>query len=530
MATSDTPGSSGPPDAGYAERPAGEGYPVRVGAVDVGSNAIRFTAVEFASRAARRELERLRVPVRLGHEVFRTGRLAPETADAAIEALAGFARRMAALDVEHYRAVATSAVRDSDDGAGFVRRVREEAGIRLETISGAEEARLVWLAVRDRLTLADGPWLTMDLGGGSVELSLAEGDALTWTVSHTMGAVRLLEEFESAGGAQAFQELLEEYVGTLRLDAPGIGVRPKVRGLIASGGNIEALADMAGAGATGNDGADHLDLAGLRRLIRELGALSPAQRTERWGLRPDRADVILPAALLYERVARMAGVDDIIVPRVGVKEGVLLDVLDEVVARDRHRRRHDEEAFGGALALGRRFDFNEVHARHVAMLATSLFDQLAPLHGLSQSDRRILAAAALLHDVGQFVAYRRHHKHSYYLIAESELPGFSPRQILAVALVARYHRKAEPKPEHPGFAELDEAERERVCRLAALLRVADALDREHAQRVAGVAASIEDDGVALRVTGSGALELWAMPSKAALFERIFGTKLRVMET
>jgi exopolyphosphatase / guanosine-5'-triphosphate,3'-diphosphate pyrophosphatase len=514
-----------------AGRDAGSGrisYPVRVGAIDVGSNAIRFSAVEFTSRTAKQELERLRAPVRLGHEVFRTGRLAAGAVEAALEALGGFARRMESLDVGPYRAVATSAVRDSEDGVAFVRRARAEAGIQLETITGSEEARLVWLAVRDRFTLGAGPWLIMDLGGGSVELSLAKGAKPAWTVSHTMGAVRLLEVFESAGDGSEFKELLEEYIGTLRLEAPGLRVKARVRGLIATGGNIEALADL-GRGRRGTDGAERLGLAELRRLIGQMGKLSAAQRMERWNLRPDRADVILPAALLYERVARMAGVKEIVVPRVGVKDGVLLDVLDEIAARSRHRRRHDQEAFEGAVGLGRRFDFDEPHARHVAMLAMSLFDQLQPLHHLSESDRRILAAAALLHDVGQFVSYHGHHKHSFYLVAHSELAGFSPRQMPIIGLVARYHRKAEPRPEHPGFAELDAADRERVHKLAALLRVADALDREHVQRVTGVDAIIEDDGVELRVVGSGALESWSMPAKAALFERTFGVPLRVEE-
>lgn len=515
-----------------AGRDAGSGrveYPVRIGAIDVGSNAIRFSAVEFTSRTAKQELERLRVPVRLGHEVFRTGRLAPDAVDAALDALGGFGRRMESLGVGPYRAVATSAVRESEDGAAFVRRARAEAGIRLETITGSEEARLVWLAVRDRFTLGPGPWLIMDLGGGSVELSLAKGEKPAWTVSHTMGAVRLLESFESAGDGSEFHELLEEYIGTLRLQAPGLRVSSRVRGLIATGGNIEALSDL-GRGRHGADGAERLGLSELHRLIVRLAKLSLAQRVEQLGLRPDRADVILPAALLYERVAKMAGVKEIVVPRVGVKEGVLLDVLDEMAARGRHRRRHDQEAFEGAVGLGRRFDFDEAHARHVAMLATSLFDQLQPLHGLSESDRRILAAAALLHDVGQFVSYRSHHKHSFYLVAHSELAGFNPQQMPIIGLVARYHRKAEPRPEHPGFGELDATDRERVQKLAALLRVADALDREHVQRVSGVDALIEDDAVELRVADSGALESWTLPAKAGLFERTFGLPLRVVES
>lgn len=196
----------------------------------------------------------------------------------------------------------------------------------------------------------------------------------------------------------------------------------------------------------------------------------------------------------------------------------------------RHRAEGEEgEVLAGAVALGRRCQFDEAHARHVARLSLSLFDQLGPLHELGAADRRILLGGALLHDIGKFVADRKHHKHSFYLIAHSELPGFAPREVLLVALVARYHRRALPRKSHPGTSELDAEERRRVTRLAALLRLADALDREHRQAVARLDARLRDDVVELEAHGRGelTLEQRAVRKKSDLFEKAFGREVRL---
>jgi exopolyphosphatase/guanosine-5'-triphosphate,3'-diphosphate pyrophosphatase len=179
--------------------------------------------------------------------------------------------------------------------------------------------------------------------------------------------------------------------------------------------------------------------------------------------------------------------------------------------------------------LGRKYLFDEAHALHVSAMALSLFDQMTSLHGLSKEDRKILQAAAILHDMGQFVSFNGHHKHSLYLIAHSELPNFSQREMLLVANVARYHRKAHPQPHHPDYMALAEDERERVSRLAAILRVADSLDRERTQRVIGVTAKISDNDVSLWLDGTAGvlLEGWTLKQKANLFEKIFDRKIRL---
>ena len=499
---------------------ADQEFPLRVAAVDVGSNAIRFTAAEFLDASHRVGLEYHRVPVRLGHSAFLTGRLTEENVEAAVAALASFRRHVDTLGVKQYRAVATSAVRESRNGGELVERVRRESGIRIETITGSEEARLVWLAVRDRFPL-EGRWMLVDLGGGSLEVSVVSASGIEWSDSYTMGTVRMLEDLGSAEPApEELQRMIEEYARTLRL--PGL-VAEGLRGLIATGGNIEALAEL-GRAEPDDAGVSRLSLTALEETNRELAAMTAEERIQDLGLRPDRADVIVPAGHIYHRVAELAGASEIVVPHVGVKEGVLLDLVEEVTTHTLHVSHQDREVYGAAVALGRRYQFDEEHARQVATLALSLFDQLRPLHGLEEGDRRILLGAALLHDIGQYVSYRKHHKHSLYLIQNGELSVFSPSQIPLVALVARYHRRAHPKPHHHIWAELDEATRDRVVRLASLLRVADSLDREHLQRVVSVRAVDEGDRVALEVEARGdlLLEQWALEKKGSMFEQTFG--------
>ncbi len=501
-------------------------FPLRVAGIDIGSNAMRLLVAEFAQPARYAALEQVRTPVRLGHDVFLTGRLAQSAVDAAVAALAVYRERIDTHGVARARAVATSAVRDAENGADFVERAAAEAGVTIETITGAEEARLVHQAVRSRMALGRKKWVLADLGGGSVEVSLVDDQDVHWTVSHDMGSVRLLEELTVAGDEPGrFRRRLQEYTATLRIPKTR---RKQLAGFIATGGNIETLANLAG-GEPDANGVARIQLPRVREQIETLARLSYRQRVDDLGLREDRADVILPAALVYERLCVLAGFDVIHVPNVGVKDGVVLDLADDVIERGPHRARQDQIVYSGAVALGRRFRFDLAHGRHVAALALALFDQLRELHGLGRTDRSILMAAALLHDVGVFIGYKRHHKHSLYIISQSELPGFTPTEILMVANVARYHRKGEPAEHHDPFMELSGSERGRVTRLAAMLRLADALDREHRQAVRDIRLDRSDGSVRLDLRGSGdlLLERWAVQRKAALFERTFGLKVRI---
>lgn len=502
-------------------------FPVRLAAVDVGSNALRFLAAQFNTVEEFKVLEQQRAPVRLGHDVFLSGRLTNGAMTAAVSALASFAARMQELEIQVYRAVATSAVRESSNGDLFIQRVQGEAGLQLEAISGSEEARLVHAAVRRAVRLAGREWIVVDVGGGSVEVLLVDDNGILWSESHTMGSVRLLEELsEAAEKPGHFRRLLEEYTATLRLPSAALSRRPT--GFIATGGNAETLAQLAAPTAKAGS-VPSVTLKALGTMIERLSRLSYRQRVEELKLREDRADVLLPAAVVYQRLAKLAGARAILVPGVGIKEGVLYDLAEAVTTRHAHEDRREQELVSALVAIGRRFHFDEPHARQVARHSLVLFDQLRDLHGLGASERRILHAAAWLHDIGAYVSYKRHHKHSMYLIAQCELPGFSASEVELVANISRYHRKSEPAPGHEEFARLKGADQRRVLALAALLRLADALDREHTGRIQGVTAELQPGKVVLRLEGKGdlLLERWALKRKAPMFEGVFERTIKV---
>jgi exopolyphosphatase/guanosine-5'-triphosphate,3'-diphosphate pyrophosphatase len=509
--------------------PASSPFPVRVGAIDVGSNAIRLSAVEFTDPETWLELDNQRLPVRLGHSAFLTGRLDEKLMTGAVEAMSAFRNAFDTLGISRYRAVATSAVRESENGGELVRRIRDESGIRLETITGSEEIRLVWLAARRRVDLDQKRWLLADLGGGSLELSLADGDRIRWSVSHQIGTVRLLEDLDDSDTSpENFRKLVAEYARVLRLPKPV--KRSAVAGVLATGGNADALAAIAGS-APDERGVRRLSAKQLKETARMLGSLSVKERMARFDLKADRADVIFPAALVYDRVVRLVEAPELVVPGVGVKEGILLDLIDDLTGPAVHATKIEQQLLNACLALGRRYRFDEGHGKQVARLALSLFDQLEKLHGLGTNDRKVLLAAALLHDIGQIISYRRHHKHSMYLILNSELPGLADEDVPLVALVARYHRRAEPSDEHELWPTLDGDDRARVRRLASILRVADALDREHLQRVERVEAQMEKDRLLIDPTGRGdlLLEHWAIRRKAKMFRSTFDLEVTLTQ-
>lgn len=322
---------------------------MRVAAIDAGSNAIRFVVAEVGGHTYK-VIARLRAPVRLGHRVFTHGALDDDTMDRAVAAFRRFRAELDRLKVSRLRAVATSATREASNRDGFLDRIRVESDIDLEPINGEEEARLVHLAVSHRIDLSQGRWILVDLGGGSIEVSLVDDTGILWSHSYKVGTVRLLETLAAAKGCH---DTVRQWVerGLCHLTIPPPDGHPGPAAFAATGGNAEALArlalgnqrlarpqgasSIAGAAqaapaSNSNAPAPHIPVSRLDKVIRALAAMTVAQRIERLRLRPDRADVILPAALVYRHFAVLAHSNQVVVPSVGVKEGVLLDVAASI--------------------------------------------------------------------------------------------------------------------------------------------------------------------------------------------------------
>ncbi len=526
----------------------GGSFPIRCAGMDVGSNAFRLAIAEFTSPTRYRILEKVRIPVRLGESVFRTNRIDPATMEAALEAFRTFRRTMESHGVVVHRAVATSAPREARNRAALMERVHAETGIELELIKGAEEARLVALGVRARISLARGLSVILDVGGGSSEIALIAHGEILLVESHDVGGLRLIERVGTPPPGRMLP-LLHTALRAARFPILDSIARRRVTRFIGTGGNIETLATLFGTGAPSRNGGNgrvgarsgagrgvrgmargmggvaRITIARLRASVAALARLTPAERARVHGLRPDRADVIVPAGAVFEHVGARLRARQVLVPFVGLVDGVLLDVA-QTVGREGEKAIEVAQTRNAALAIMKKYDVDARHALRVASLAGSLFDQLRPLHGLPKRDRLLLELAARLHEVGQFINSSGHHRHAYYILAETPILGLSDAELAVVANVARYHRKAPPDLSHECYRGLAERDRQRVRALAAILRIADALDHDHRQRVVGVTAKQRGSEVRLllRTRGDVTLDEISVGLKGDLFEDEFGLK------
>lgn len=499
----------------------------RFASIDVGSNASRLRIVEAVAPNDVRELESIRVPVRLGHEVFLTGKLDPATIDKCVEAMRHFGEAMEDAEVERYRAVVTASAREAKNSRELLTRVRNEAGISLDAIDGSEEARLVRLAVSRTINLKGRRALLMDLGGGSLELTdIDRRDEPLFSTSVEIGTVRLLEAFLSRNEAvNADQEhLLLEYVERMLAPAMPHLAKKKYGIVVGTGGNFDAIAQL----ARGSEDRV-IDVKKARNLLTKLVHMKSAKRATTYGLRSDRADVIVPALYVLMSVATAVRTAKIVAPGVGLKDGILFELIDKHFSVWDYRSEEDAAA-AAAMQLGRRYHFDERHAQQVERLAATLFDRFQPLHKLGHDDRRLLRTAALLHDVGDFIHFASHHKHTQYIIEHSDLMGLSPAERVMVGCIARYHRRALPSTKHTSYSSLDPQARVRVRKLAAILRLADAFDREHLRKVRDFDVRVSAKKVTVRVRGQGdiALEVWTVARKANLFESTFRRRLEIV--
>ncbi len=496
--------------------------------VDLGSNAVRLQIAQLALPGPVLVLAEDRAAVRLGEQVFRTGRLAAAAIARTSDALERFARLAERAGAARIRAVATSAVREASNRAALVRAIRDRAGIGLEVISGAEEARLVCLGVLQGEPPSEHS-LILDIGGGSTEIISARGEEPESSWSLQLGAVRLTEFFVR-GDPVARKEvrLIDEAVedALLQVDPLLVGRHRRIIGAAGTTGAVAQLARrFAGREASASVPVSYDQ---VRRVLERLRDSSARDR-RKWGVDEQRSDIIYAGTAICEGVMRRLRVDELAITQRGLRDGLMADLVRRTVRR-RGAHLHDESVvLDGLRAFGRRCAYREEHAEQVAQLSLSLFDQLHSLHHHGEEERALLHAAAMLHDVGSFISYNRHHKHSYYLLYHADLPGYTDRERELIATIARYHRRSAPKESHEEFQRLSARERQVVRHLAAILRVADGLDRGHRRHVRSLTARCRGKGVQIAVVAEKGsdLEVWSARQKADLLEQVAGGPVRI---
>lgn len=430
------------------------------------------------------------------------------------------------LQVTQYVAVATSAAREAINQKQFLETVRKDSGIDLQVLAGEEEARIVYLAVHRRLPLGDRSVLVVDIGGGSVELILGQGGQVQALESLKMGTVRMLSKL--GGESPDFVKRAREYVEATRSWVDYWLNQQTVDLFVATGGNAEEMGDLAQR-LFAKPGNDLVTSGELDHMVGLLESMSVEDRQKKLGLRVDRADVLLPAMIVLQSLLRHTKMSSIVVPHVGLKDGLLEDLRFQALGQ-RPDGLDREQVLSSAVQLGRKYDFDETHARKVTELSLQLFDPLQPVHKGTQAHRLMLEAAALLHDVGKFISFSGHHKHSHYIIASSPLVGLTQMQRKIVAAIARYHRKTQPGLQHEFFRELTLEDRQSVTRLSAMLRLAEALDAEHGGMVEQLQVRLSKNKVVLTIVGDGdlLLERWSLSTKLEPFEKALGVKLVIL--
>ncbi len=511
--------------------------PDTLAAIDIGTNSVHMLIARVVPNDRFEVVTRQKEMVRLGSGRGEMKRLEPEAIDRGVAALAR-CRSLAESFEAPVHAVATSAVREATNAEEFLRRARDEAGVEVQVISGYEEARLIQLGVLQALPVFDRKLVLMDVGGGSTEVLFGERGVPDYSRSLKVGSLRMTRRFfpdgvVEPGALQRCRTYVRGVLAPIVHDTANLSHKMAV----ACSGTAEALAAMV---LSRRDGpapqslnAATITAAELTAVVDELAsAPTTEERRKLPGVEPSRADILVGGGVVLEQVALAVRAKELTISEYALREGVLLDAL--------HRRRGGTLHHLSDLRRASVFHLMELcdddpdHSLQVARLALQLHDALGERLGLDDEDRELLEAAALLCNVGLFVSHSGHHKHSYYVIRNSQhLMGFTDQEIELIAQIARYHRKSQPSEQkHPEFAALDDADRARVRAMAALLRVAIGLDRNHDGAVDHVVVRISDDGVDLEPVahdegGDLSLECYSADARSGLLASGLGRPVRV---
>lgn len=490
---------------------------MKLAAIDIGTNSIHMIVVDVMAQRNFEVIEREKEMVKLGAGVFATNRLSDRAFKLGVETISRYVQLAEQLGVDAVITAATSAIREAQNGEAFINEVIRRTGISPRIISGKEEARLIFLAVRNSIALEDRTALVIDIGGGSTETVLGNRQAVLFGESLQLGVLRLLDMFEDKGPVgdegRGVLEAHIQFVAQKTLDRiQALGFDQ----VIGTSGTIRTLGEAAHLKATGESlrsvNAEVVSLKHIADLTQELLEKKLEKRAKVNGISDKRADAIHLGGILLVKLLEMANVQDITLCEASLREGMILDYLE--------RHSHEVETFlpqanlryRKAAQLVQKYQADWQQNCHVANLALQLFDQTQALHQYDAYERELLEFAALLHDVGQYISFQKHHKNSRYIISRADLRGFTDEEILLIGHLARYHCKAAPTKSHKRFRALSKSHRRIIQTLSGLLRIAVSLDKTKNQRVTGINCKISDTTIKIKVKSTGKidLELWAV--------------------
>ena len=502
---------------------------VRLAAIDIGSNSVRCTIVDVPVGAPRTTLDDEKAYTRLGRGITSTGRLSDDSMDETVAALKRMLSIAAEHEVTHLRAVATAAIRTASNGRDFVDRIERELGLQVEIISEEHEGRLAYLSAAESVDMGAGG-AVIDIGGASVEIVRAEAGTIESVTSLPLGAVVMSERFHARDPmTRANHKRLAEHVRAALAPTQAVQDLP-VPTVVGSGGTVTAVATIVAAEKglpPDNVHGFRISRADLTTLRKRLVDADAKERALMRGMPESRIDLIVAGVAVLEAIVNALEAPGLVVNARGMREGIIVETVNRErgVESTLDRMRSVRE-------LARKYDDRVPHSEQVARLSLELFDALEPLLDLGREQRPLLDAAALLHDVGYHVSYEAHHKHSFQLISQSALPGFSACERRIIAATARYHKGSLPKPKHEAMQGVDADERVTIERLAAILRLADGLDRSGGQRVTAIEVELLPGTLTIGIAGRPPFdaEIYGAMRKADLFEQVWPVNVRIVES
>ncbi len=496
-------------------------------AIDIGANSVRLKIAKLRRRnlvvlAEDREV------TRLGESVFRTGLLDPQAMAHTVKVLRRFHRLAQEHGANIVRVVATSSLRDANNGSAFIDWAESATGWRVEVISGLEEGRLIHLGVITNTRITAQRMLLIDLGGGSCELTVSDHRQIKDIVSLPIGAVRLTNEFlkhdpPKKRELEQMRSFIGEEVGRVerRMGRAGIEIA------IATSGTAAALSAL-WAAQNGPAQSTTVPRSAVLKIAKTLSKSSLEQRIAMKGIGPRRAEIIVAGAAVFSELHTRLNLNSFRYLSLGLRDGLLAQMVADLDDHARVRKQVDSERENTLDLVGKRYGVDRKFADRARENALSLFAKLATIHRLPPEYEHWIAAAAKLHEIGSFVNRAGRHRHAYYLIANSELFGYKPQQRLIVAAIARYMGNSRPRPEHSIIRILPEPERHNVIRAITLLRLALALDKSRAGNIQAMRVAATPSAVQLHLKakrGTGDLELWAIEKERNYFRAVFGREL-----
>ena len=497
----------------------------RIAAIDIGTNSIRCIIAEASKDGKFKILDDEKATVRLGERLAITGIISDEASNRALEAIQRFHKLITGLNVEAVEAVATSAVRTATNGKELISSLSEELGHEIRIISGEEEAELTASSALSNFDMYGKRYAMVDIGGGSVEIVTAYGNHVEEVYSIDLGAVVMTDQFLKS------DPITENELRKLRkhlresLKHTFSGKKISVDSLIGSGGTLTALGCMAMQMRKDNyvsiHGSEVLHAEVVHLLAMLIHKDLKGRRTIA-GLNQDRADIIVAGVVVIDEIMRFFDANRVLINERGIREGLLIRAMKRLGLAAGSSTPPTWRDSIRDFAVSCHVD--EQHATHVAGMALTIYDAMALPFDLQKPDKKLLEAAAMLHDCGYFISYGSHHKHSYHLIRHSELFGFTPRERELIAQIARYHRKSIPKKKHDAFQSLKEKDQETVARLGGILRLADGLDRRRNGLVQKMSCLFSGTATTINLTATEdvSVEIFGANAKKDLFEKAFG--------